>query len=253
MKIDVQGVCTTDLNIKIRAAIRAGEKKMEIVNANGQRYIGDGIIAAGVDIAIHGVGGNDIAAFMSGPSIEVFGSVQDAAANTMNEGKLIVHGCTGDLLGYGMRGGKVFIHGNVGYRVGVHMKSFKEKVPVIVVGGTAGSFFGEYMAGGVLILLGLNRKEGEPIAGDYLATGMHGGAIYLRGEMPAHMLGKEVAVRPIDAEDEKLLETNLKEFAAYFKEDYATIRKVPFTKLLTVNKRPYGQLYSGFKPVKTLG
>jgi glutamate synthase domain-containing protein 3 len=254
MKIDVKDQCMQGLNQQIRAAVRAGEKDFEILNANGQRYIGDGIIAdESVRIKIHGVAGNDLAAFMSGPVIEVFGNAQDAAANTLNAGKVIIHGSTGDLLGYGMRGGKVFVRDNVGYRVGVHMKSFKDTVPVIVVGGFAGSFFGEYMAGGILILLGLNKKKADLIAGDYLATGMHGGAIYLRGEMPQNMLGKEVAVRELDDDDEKILETNIKEFSKHFEIDYDRIRKEKFTKLLPVNKRPYGQLYYGFKPVKTLG
>jgi len=254
MKIDVLGSCTNGLNQHIREAIRAGEKDFDILNANGQRYIGDGIIAdESVRIKIHGVAGNDLGAFMKGPVIEVFGNAQDAAANTLNGGKIVIHGSTGDLLGYGMRGGKVFVRDNVGYRVGVHMKSFKDIVPVIVVGGVAGSFFGEYMAGGILILLGLNRKKGDLLAGDYMATGMHGGAIYLRGEMPAQMLGKEVAVRELDADDEKILETQIKEFSKHFKIDYDLIRKEKFTKLLPVNKRPYGPLYYGFKPVKTLG
>ena len=39
------------------------------------------------------------------------------------------------------------------------MKGYMDKVPVMIIGGTAGNFFGEYMAGGVLILLGINRKR----------------------------------------------------------------------------------------------
>ena len=54
-----------------------------------------------------------------------------------------------------MRGGRVHILKDVGYRVGIHMKSYNDNKPVLVAGGNAGDFFGEYMAGGVLILLGM--------------------------------------------------------------------------------------------------
>ena len=80
-----------------------------------------------------------------------------------------------------MRGGKLYIEGNVGYRVGIHMKSYKEQFPVMIIGGRAEDFFGEYMAGGILVLLGLNAgADDSSIVGNYIGTGMHGGVIYLR-------------------------------------------------------------------------
>jgi glutamate synthase domain-containing protein 3 len=39
------------------------------------------------------------------------------------------------------------------------------------------------MAGGIMILLGIGCSDDKPITGDYLCTGMHGGVIYLRGEV----------------------------------------------------------------------
>ncbi|MCG7849336.1 MAG: hypothetical protein MIO93_09190 [ANME-2 cluster archaeon] len=78
------------------------------------------------------------------------------------------------------------------------MKEYKTQVPVIVPGGCAGDFYGEYMAGGVMILLGLGAGEDKPIAGDYLGTGMHDGVIFLRGEVEKHQLGAEVAVMELD-------------------------------------------------------
>ena len=61
------------------------------------------------------------------------------------------------------------------------MKEYKDKIPAIVVGGVAGSFLGEYQAGGVIVVLGLHR-ENQPIAGYFCGTGMHGGKIYLRSD-----------------------------------------------------------------------
>jgi glutamate synthase domain-containing protein 3 len=76
----------------------------------------------------------------------------------------------GDIIGYAMRGGKIFIKGNVGYRVGIHMKSFKEKLPVIIIGGRARDFLGEHKAGGLLVILGLHQGNKHPFVGNYLGT-----------------------------------------------------------------------------------
>lgn len=68
----------------------------------------------------------------------------------MNEGDIIIHGNVGDACGYGMRGGRIFIEGDCGYRGGIHMKAYQEHFPVVVIGGKAGSFLGEYQAGGLI-------------------------------------------------------------------------------------------------------
>ena len=180
---------------------------------------------------------------MDGPTIVVNSNAQDGIANTMNEGKVVVHGMAGDVLGYGMRGGKLFIRGDVGYRVGIHMKSYQKKEPVIIAGGCAGDFFGEYMAGGILVLLGLDNSD-RPFVGSYVGTGMHGGVIYLRGEFEKHQLGAEVGVKEIGEGDEKILSKLLKEYADDFQLDYDKIRSKPFKKLVPISHRPYGKLYA---------
>jgi glutamate synthase domain-containing protein 3 len=162
----------------------------------------------------------------------------------MNAGKVVVHGDAGDVIGYGMRGGTIHILGNVGYRVGIHMKDFGAQVPVIIVGGKAHDFYGEYMAGGIQILLGLNSKEGENIAGHFTATGMHGGTIYLRGGFEQGTLSKEAAVAPIDDTDLKVLKKHLKPFCKDFSLDLDDIMKREFIKLTPASSRPYGNHYA---------
>jgi len=141
MRIDARGIYYRDLNRKIREAVRMGEKHLEILNVNGQRYIGDGLEGS-LFIDIHGTPGQDLAAFMKGPTIRVYGNAQDGVGNTMDDGKVIVHGMVGDVTGYGMRGGRIYILRDCGYRTGIHMKAYQEKVPVIVIGGRAGDFLG---------------------------------------------------------------------------------------------------------------
>ncbi len=244
MKIDAKGIYYRELNEKIREVVRKGENEIVLDNVNGQYYIGDGIHGSDVSITISGVPGNDMAAFMDGPTIRVKNNAQDNISNTMNSGKVIVEGNAGDVLGYGMRGGKLHIRGDVGYRVGIHMKGHGKQVPVIVCGGTAGDFFGEYMAGGVLIVLGLASSNGTEVVGDYLGTGMHGGVIFVRGEVDKSRCGAEVGVMELDEKDEKLLRKCLKEYCEDFNLDIEEIMSKPFKKLIPVSSRPYGNLYA---------
>jgi glutamate synthase domain-containing protein 3 len=231
------------LNESIRNLLDNGCRELVLKNVNGQRYIGAGVRQQ-ARLEIHGVPGNNLAALMDGLEIEVFGNAQDGVGNTMNDGTVIIHGNTADITGYSMRGGRIFIRGNVGYRVGIHMKAFQDKNPLIVIGGQAGDFFGEYMAGGNLVLLGLDLPPGEAIAGNFVATGMHGGAIFIRGQVDPERLGKEVkAVAPTAADQQRLQEI-AGEFAGYFNLEAEKILARPFTKLIPYNKRPYGTMYA---------
>lgn len=229
-------------------------KTVELNNVLGQRYIGDGIQNK-INILINGTPGNDLAAFMDGPEIEVFGNVQDGTGNTMNSGKVIVHGSAGDILGYSMRGGEIYVKRDVGYRSGIHMKSYLDKFPVIVIGGKAGHFLGEYMAGGIIIILGINNPinpmkkfylfDDDEIAGDYIGTGMHGGTIFLRGEINNHKLGKEIIKSKINKEDEEILKKYIDNYFGYFgSADKNKVKLSDFIKLTPFSNRPYGKLYA---------
>lgn len=242
-KIDATGILTRELNVRLREAVSNGIRRIEIRNVCGQRYIGTGLDKK-VDVEIFGTPGNDLGAFMNGPRIIVHGNAQDGCGNTMNEGEIIVHGHAGDITGLSARGGKTFIREGVGYRAGIHMKEYGDKKPVLVIGDTAQDFLGEYMAGGILILLGLNLKEGEKHKANYIGTGMHGGVIYLRGSVNDYQLGKEVGIAEIGEEDYLKLGRLVNEFASHFGYDAKEILKTKFIKLFPLYLRPYGRLYA---------
>ena len=243
MLLDADNVYYRELNQQIRELVAKGETEFEIVNVRGQRYIADGL-DGDLKFLIRGVPGQDMAAFMRGPTIHVEGNVQDGVANTMDEGLIVINGMAGDVVGYAMRGGKVLIKGDVGYRVGIHMKAYKEKFPVLVIGGKAGDFLGEYMAGGAIILLGMiTGKPDAPICGRSMGTGMHGGVIYVRGEIPAEQLGPNLKVEPVDAEDMKLITENLEQFCQEFGVDLKAVLAEPFQRVKPFSHRPYGNLY----------
>jgi len=263
--IDAQNIGYKMLNYLIRniiSEIKSSQnndltkkiKTIELNNVLGQRYIGDGIQNK-INILINGIPGNDLAAFMDGPEIEIFGNVQDGTGNTMNSGKVIIHGSAGDILGYSMRGGEIYVKQDVGYRSGIHMKSFLDKFPVIVIGGKAGHFLGEYMAGGIIIVLGFDSPinkmknfylfDDDEIVGDYIGTGMHGGKIFVRGEINNHKLGKEIIKSKISNEDEDIIKTYIGNYFKYFgSANEETIKLSDFLKLTTFSRRPYGKLYA---------
>jgi glutamate synthase domain-containing protein 3 len=243
VKIDAGGVYYRDLNARLRETVDGGADSIELRNVFGQRYIGTDLDGT-VEIDIYGTPGNDLGAFMNGPRIIVHGNAQDGCGNTMNEGEIIVHGHAGDTVGLSARGGKIFIREDVGYRAGIHMKESKEKKPVIVIGGTAQDFLGEYMAGGVLILLGLNLNSGEGHRAKFVGTGMHGGVIYVRGHINDYQLGKEVGTAELKETDENVLHRYIIEFAGEFGYDADEILKHKFVKLFPRWLRPYGRLYA---------
>jgi glutamate synthase domain-containing protein 3 len=98
------------------------------------------------------------------------------------------------------------------------------------------------MAGGVLVLLGLNLKEGERHKARFIGTGMHGGVIYIRGGVEDYQLGKEVGTSEPDEADLKLLKGLADRYAAYFGADSGEIMKHGFVKLTPRYLRPYGRL-----------
>ncbi len=242
--INAKGLHFRHLNQMVRDAILEGDKEILLKNVNGQYYIANGLRGNDIRITVEGVPGNDLCAFMDGPTVIVNSNGQDNIGNTMNDGKIIVHGHAGDVLGYAMRGGKLFIKDDVGYRVGIHMKGFMDKIPVIVIGGTARDFLGEYMAGGILILLGLNRTNGQPIAGDYLGTGMHGGVMYIKGDVDPYRCGKEIGISELDEKDMECLEINLKEYCLDMGLDFSKAISGKFIKVYPKTSRPYGRSYA---------
>jgi glutamate synthase domain-containing protein 3 len=122
------------------------------------------------------------------------------------------------------------------------MKEYMNKKPYLVVGGTAQDFLGEYMAGGVLVVLGLTLKPEERQKARFVGTGMHGGIIYVRGDV-AH-LGKEVKIMGVTKADLTLIQSLVKEFCGYFNTDFDEIMGRKFSKIVPYSHRPYGRVYA---------
>jgi len=239
-EIDCIGLGFRELNKRIRDAIKRGFKKIKLVNVNGQRYICAGVKDR-IEVEIHGSPGNNLGIFMDGPRIVVYGNAGDGVGNTMNNGLMTIHGSVGDVVGYSMRGGRIYIKGDAGYRLGIHMKEFGAKRPIIVVGGSVGDFLGEYMAGGIIIALGLDREDA--VKGRFVASGIHGGRIYLRDGLKRRSLGFGAALTELDEEDYKILERILEDYCLRMNYSRKSLLSESFVKIIPKSKRPYKTLY----------
>ena len=237
-RINAQNQDYRDLNNLIRSC---GEDTIELDGVMGQRFIACGM--SGKHFRINGVPGNAMGAYLNGSDIEVFENAQDAVGDTMNDGKIIIHGSVGDACGYAMRGGKIYIRESAGYRAGIHMKAYKDKQPLIIIGDAVGSFLGEYQAGGTIIVLGL-RQNGRPPVGYFCGTGMHGGKIYLRSDYPPFDLPPQVSCREAGEKDLTDIKEKIGEFCTVFGIDKDAVMRQHFLVLEPNSANPYKQLYT---------
>ncbi len=237
LNIDATNMHFKDLNAKIRAA---RSHNIVIQNCMGQRYIGAAL--SHKQLEINGLPGNAMGAYLDGSTIVVNGSTQEATGDTMNDGTIIIHGNAGDATGYAMRGGHIFVQGNSGYRTGIHMKEYKHKVPVVVIGGRVGSFLGEYQAGGVIVVLGIGQR-GELPVGYFTGTGMHGGKIFLRSDFEPQGLPPQVICKVATEEDKQAVFAYVEEFCSYFGGSPAELLAKQFYVLMPNTQNPYKQLY----------
>ena len=236
MKVSATGLDHKSLNEKIRNC----KGSCTVEDCCGQRFIAAGMSKK--NITINGVPGNALGAYLNGGTITVNGNVQDAVGDTMNEGKIIVHGSIGDAAGYAMRGGKIYVGGNAGYRAGIHMQAYKKKFPIMVIGGKAGSFLGEYQAGGTIVVLNLLTPD-QKIVGYYPCTGMHGGKMFLRSECKDVVFPEQVTAKPAEKADLEELRGYIAEFCDIFGYDIEKVLAAPFTVVTPDGKNPYRRMY----------
>ena len=225
---------------EINEAIRQAGKACRVTGCLGQRFLGAGM--SGIDLTLEGIPGNALGAYLNGATVTVRGNAQDAVGDTMNDGTIVVHGSIGDAAGYAMRGGRIFVKGNAGYRAGIHMKAYEDKIPVLVIGGCAGSFLGEYQAGGVIVVLGLDPDK--KIVGNFPCTGMHGGQMILRSDCADVHFPDRVTARAATEEDFTHLQPLVEEYCRLFGGDAAEILDAPFTVVTPDSSNPYKQLYA---------
>ncbi len=241
VRIDAEGVHYTDLNRKIRKAVHEGAREIEIDHVLGQRFIADGL-RGDVIIRIHGTVGGDLGMFMSGPTCIVYGNCDHAPGNTMDSGAIVIHGSAGDAVAHSMRGGKIFVKGDIGYRGGIHMKQFQDKCPMLVVGGSARAFLGEYMAGGRILILGLGSRDAVDERG--IGSGIHGGEIFVRGTVDERILGVGAKMHLCGPAEKERIIPLINEYSNHFGGDPAELLGTDYTRIVPASARPFANKYT---------
>jgi glutamate synthase domain-containing protein 1/glutamate synthase domain-containing protein 3 len=192
-RVDAAGREFDEINREIASAISKGERGIAIEGCSGQRYLGIGASTRGAgrgerfEIRISGFPGNCLANLNEDARFEVFGNVADDLADAMHDGSVVVHGNARDVVGQALQGGEIFIRGTVGNRAGIQMREYRDERPFLIVGESADDYLGEYMAGGVVVVL--NISESARPARNYIGTGMVGGRIYIRGTVDEEQVG----------------------------------------------------------------
>ena len=185
--------------------------------------------------------GNALGAYLNNASITVNANAQDAVGDTMNAGKILIHGSAGDAAGYAMRGGKIYVRDHAGYRAGIHMKEYKKKVPIMIIGGC------RQFSGGIS-----GRRDSDCIRITGRSSSDH-------RQFPLYRYARRKAVsagrlqeseissagdgRYCFFEDLQGIMDDLKEYCSDFHYDLKTILSSPFTLVTPNSKNPYKQMY----------
>jgi len=237
--INAENLSYKELNSIIR---QSNDSKFCLTGVMGQRFIGCALKNKKVEIT--GIPGNALGSCLNGGStIVVNNNCQDATGNTMNDGTIIVHGNCGDTAGYSMRGGKIFIKESAGYRMGLHMKAYNERQPLMIIGDSAGSFLGEYLAGGTIIVLGL-RQEGKCPVGNFCGTGMYGGRIFLRSNSLPKDISSHIEATVAKKEELDSIKAYIQEFCSIFGFESKAILKDNFYVLTASKSTSYKKKYT---------
>lgn len=259
--IDASGLTYRELNARIRD-LAADHDVLELTSVRGHRYIGTGTTSK-CRIDVHGTPGQDLGVFLDGPEIRVFGNAQDGVGNTMNSGRIVVDGCVGHIAAMSARGGRLFVRGHAGPRAAVHMKSSGAVMPVVVIGGSAGPFLGEYMSGGVVVVLnvagnGAAATANPTVAGltgatggarvlraGTVAAGIHGGTIFIRGAVDPAAVWDGAQVGPAGDGELRMLSGILQEFCECFsgRFDYRRLATGGYTAIRPRSHKPYSNQY----------
>jgi len=236
--IDANNVGYKQLNKIIRYE---DDSHVTLSNVMGQRFIGCALENKNIDIT--GIPGNALGACLNGGSvITVHNNCQDATGDTMNNGKIIVHGNCGDTAGYAMRGGKILIKESGGYRMGLHMKAYEDRQPLMIIGDKVGSFCGEYLAGGTIIVLGY-KQDGKCPVGNFCGAGMYGGRIFLRSDVLPKDLSPHVEAKKATKEELNSIKSEVEDFCSLFEIDNIDMDKDNFYIICPNTKVAYKKKY----------
>jgi len=214
-RVDGVRVDSRILEEQVQRAVERGYKQIK-VNAYGQHGIGGRLWKAGreaVYVRVEGHPGQRVGA-MGYPNtdIEVMGPASDDAG-WLNAGAAItIHGNAGNGTANAMAQGSICVAGSIGAR-GMTMTKQNPRFepPELWVLGSAGDYFGEFMAGGIAVVCGHDPQTPKNVLGYRPFVGMVGGKAFFRGPHDGFS-DVDAMLVPIADPEWQWLEKNLKNF-----------------------------------------
>jgi NADPH-dependent glutamate synthase beta subunit-like oxidoreductase/glutamate synthase domain-containing protein 3/NAD-dependent dihydropyrimidine dehydrogenase PreA subunit len=214
-RVDGNRIESRVLEEKIQAAVENGFRCIE-VEAYGHHGIGGRLWKAGaepVHIRVTGHPGQRLGAMGSANTrIEAMGPASDDVGWLNAGAEIVVHGNAGNGAANAMAQGRVYVAGSIGAR-GMTMTKHNPRFspPELWVLGSAGDYFGEFMAGGVAVVCGIDAQTPRNILGYRPLVGMVSGKVFFRGPHGGYSK-TDARLTPIGDADWEWLEENLRRF-----------------------------------------
>jgi NADPH-dependent glutamate synthase beta subunit-like oxidoreductase/glutamate synthase domain-containing protein 3/ferredoxin len=214
-KEDDQRISSRALEEIIHRHIKNGRRNIEI-EGYGQHGIGGRLWDAedgNIQIRITGQSGQRAGSLgNANTKIEIMGPASDDIGWLNAGSEIIVHGHASNGVMNGAAQGKVFIGGSIGAR-GMTMtkRNPRFEPPELWVLGSAGDYFGEFMAGGIAVICGNKAAPQDNILGYRPLVGMVGGKIFVRGNVE-DFSDKDAKISTISNEEWTWLLANLDVF-----------------------------------------
>ncbi len=203
------------LEEQIQEAVTQGHRLIEI-HAYGQHGIGGRLWRAGAEplhVKISGHPGQRVGAMgFANTFIEVLGPASDDVGWLNAGAEIVVHGNAGNGCANAMAQGKIYITGNIGAR-GMTMTKHNPRFepPELWVLGSAGDYFGEFMAGGIAVICGHEPQNPDNVLGYRPFVGMVGGKVFFRGPHDGYSQ-VDAKLIPVKDDDWSWLQANLRVF-----------------------------------------
>ena len=200
---------------QIQDAVAQGHRMLRL-EAFGQHGIGGRLWQAGnepVRIQVVGQPGQRLGSMgFPNTSVEVLGPASDDVGWLNAGAEIVVHGNAGNGCANAMAQGKIFISGNIGAR-GMTMTKHNPRFdpPELWVLGSAGDYFGEFMAGGIAVICGYDAQNPDNVLGYRPFVGMVGGKVFFRGPHAGYSQS-DAKLTPIRDEDWNWLNENIQIF-----------------------------------------
>jgi NADPH-dependent glutamate synthase beta subunit-like oxidoreductase/glutamate synthase domain-containing protein 3/NAD-dependent dihydropyrimidine dehydrogenase PreA subunit len=214
-KIDGKRIESRLLEEHIQSAVAQGHTRLKI-EAYGQHGIGGRLWKAGdktIHVHITGPVGQRAGSMgFDNTRIEIFGPTSDDIGWLNAGAEIVVYGNAANGACNAMAQGKVFVGGSIGAR-GMTMTKQNPRfdAPELWVLGSAGDYFGEFMAGGIAVICGCEPQDSTNVLGYRPLVGMVGGKVFSRGSHKGFSR-TDAKMTPIDETTWQWLEQGIEHF-----------------------------------------